>query len=119
VRKAEKGELPNGPMKIVVGSLIGVGLLAAFFQLLSVGWFVFCTALLLIEAWSFFNPYENDTISEVIWALSERPLVPLLFGAATGWAITNGVVPKTTEGLWIAISMGIVLGHFFWQRRGE
>lgn len=112
-------ELPKGPVKIVVGAVIAAGLIAAFYNILSVGWFVFGLALLAVEAWAFFNPYSHDTISEVVWALSERPLVPLIFGTATGWAVTSGFIPVTIEGLWIALIVGTVLGHFFWQAEGE
>jgi len=113
------GALPNGPVKIIVGAVIGLGLLAALYMVLPLGWFLFALALLGIEAWSFFNPYANDTISEVIWALSERPLVPLMFGVATGWSITSGIIPVTHEGQWVILFLGTLLGHFFWRPQGE
>ena len=51
-------------------------------------------ALLLAgyEGWTLSNAAEGDTISEVVWALTERfPVISFLFG--------------------------VVAGHFFWQRR--
>ena len=110
------GELPNGPVKIIVGAVIAAGLVAAFYHILPWGWFLFGCGLLAVEAWAFFNPYAHDTISEVIWALSERPLVPLIFGVGTGWAVTSGFIPATVEGLWVSLCVGCLLGHFFWQQ---
>lgn len=111
--------LPNGPVKIVVGAVIGAGLTAALYFILPTSWFIFCMVLLVVETWSFFNPYKNDTISEVVWALSERPLVPLLFGAGVAWSIDSGFITVSEEGLWITLFLGVVLGHFFWQRAGD
>ena len=110
-------ELPKGPVKIIVGGVIAAGIIAVFYQILSTGWFLFGLGLLLVEAWAFFNKYARDTISQVVWVLSERPLVPLIFGAATSWAITSGFIPVTVEGLWIALIIGTMLGHFFWQAK--
>ena len=45
--------------------------------------------LFLYEAITLFNKSSGDTISEIIWYLSKRPLVPFLFG--------------------------LLMGHFFWQ----
>lgn len=44
--------------------------------------------LLLYEGWTLINGTPNDTISESIWRLADRPLVPFLFG--------------------------FLMGHFFW-----
>lgn len=111
--------LPQGPTKIIVGAFIGSGLVWAFYRILDVEWFLVALLLLAVEVWSFFNPYEHDTISEVVWGLSERPLVPLLFGVALGWAITSGFIPVTIEGLWISVFLGTIMGHFFWQRQED
>jgi len=114
-------ELPQGPVKIIVSGVIGVGLLVVFYNLLSLKWFLFSLFLLAVEIWTFFNKYAHDTISEVMEALSARPLVPLVFGAAIGWALTSNFIPRTTEGLWIVLILGTLLGHFFWQfkRNGD
>ena len=45
--------------------------------------------MLVYEGITLFNKVDGDTISEIIWALSKRPLVPFAFG--------------------------MLMGHFFWQ----
>lgn len=47
------------------------------------------SGLVIYEAITLFNKSSGDTISEIIWYLSKRPLVPFLFG--------------------------LLMGHFFWQ----
>jgi len=47
-------------------------------------------ALFIYEAWALTNKASGDTISEIFWYLSRRPIVPFLFG--------------------------VLCGHFFWQR---
>ena len=46
-------------------------------------------SLFVYEGITLFNKSSGDTISEIIWYLSKRPLVPFLFG--------------------------LLMGHFFWQ----
>jgi len=110
-------KLPEGPTKIVVGGVIGVSLVAATFALVGLKWGLFCMGLLIYEGWTFFNKYKNDTISEVIWVLTTRPLVPMLFGLGMGWAISTNYIPISREGIWTAFSIGILYGHFFFQRQ--
>jgi len=55
----------------------------SIFALLVLGLFVY-------EAYALINSKSGDTISEIVWHLSQRPLVPFLFG--------------------------LLCGHFFWQR---
>lgn len=45
--------------------------------------------LIIYEIWSIRSVQSGDTISEVMWKLSERPLIPFMFG--------------------------MVAGHFFWR----
>jgi hypothetical protein len=45
--------------------------------------------LFIYEGIALFNHVDGDTISEIFWHLSQRPLVPFLFG--------------------------LLCGHFFWQ----
>jgi hypothetical protein len=47
-------------------------------------------AAVLYEGYAMFNGRTGDTISEIMWTLSTRPLVPFL--------------------------IGVLCGHFFWQR---
>ena len=51
---------------------------------------VLTAGLLVYEAWAVFNREVGDTISEIIWGLAKRPIVPFVFG--------------------------LVMGHLFWQR---
>lgn len=46
--------------------------------------------LLGYEAYALVTPGGTDTISEIIWYLSKRPLIPFV--------------------------LGFLMGHFFWQR---
>ena len=50
-------------------------------------------ALFIYEAVALINKAPGDTISEIFWHLSRRPLVPFLFG--------------------------LLCGHFFWQKFGN
>lgn len=47
-------------------------------------------SMLVYEAYALTNRVSGDTISEIIWDLSKRPLVPFAFG--------------------------LLMGHFFWQQ---
>lgn len=51
---------------------------------------VLVAALFVYEAIALVNAKPGDTISEIFWHLSRRPLVPFLFG--------------------------LLCGHFFWQK---
>ena len=46
-------------------------------------------ALFVYEGYALINSKSGDTISEIFWNLSRRPLVPFL--------------------------LGMLMGHFFWQ----
>jgi hypothetical protein len=43
-----------------------------------------CAGILGYEAWALFNRTPGDTISEIIWDLSKRPLIPFVFGWLAG-----------------------------------
>lgn len=47
-------------------------------------------ALIVYEITALCNQRQGDTISELVWLASKRPLVPFV--------------------------MGLICGHFFWQR---
>lgn len=51
---------------------------------------VLCAALLAYEFYALATPGADDTISEIVWGLSSRPLIPFV--------------------------LGFLMGHFFWQR---
>lgn len=48
-------------------------------------------ALGVYEGYALWSAQSGDTISELVWHLSERPFFPFVFG--------------------------VICGHFFWQRR--
>jgi hypothetical protein len=89
----------KSPTFIFVGALIGAALLYVAYLLFSWPWVLGLTAILIWEAWTFFNNYKNDTISEILWVLGQRPLVPFIFGAASVAAI-QFLVPITREGVY-------------------
>jgi hypothetical protein len=105
----DKGK--KSPTYIVVGGTIGVALGIVAFSV--AGWKagLLLSAYLAYEAWTFFNKYKNDTISEVVWEFAERPLVPWMFGVGTGWAIQSGFISDP----WLIGSLLFLQGHFFFQ----
>ncbi len=106
----------SSPTKLVVGGAIGVALLAAAFTLAGLKWgFVLCV-LLAYEGWTLVNKYPNDTISEIVWTFAKRPMVPWVFGVASGWAISSGFIPATKDGLFLCAALFFLQGHFFFQR---
>jgi len=74
--------LPAGPTKYVVLTLLLLTFGGVMWTLLDPVWFAFCAALLLLESWTLVNRYAGDTISEVVWYLNARPVVPFAFGLA-------------------------------------
>lgn len=97
---------------IVVGVVVGTPLMYLAFLLTGWKWGTLLTALLAYESWTILNRIKNDTISESLWRLSERPFIPWLFGVATGFGIASGVVSNS----WLVLSVGFLGGHFFFQR---
>lgn len=105
--------LKQSPTQMVVGGLIGVGLLVVAFKV--AGWVggAILAALLIYEAWTLVNAYPNDTISEIVWELNERPIVPFIFGAAYAYGIQSGSLSNP----WLIASLGFVLGHLFFPKK--
>jgi len=56
-----------------------------------IAWGIAIAFLLAYEAWALCNKAEGDTLSEAVWDVAQWPIVPLL--------------------------AGILVGHFFWQRK--
>ena len=102
------GESPT--QKVVLG-IMGATLIAVIWILLPWWAAIPLTLITCYEAWTLVNEYEGDTISEILWGLSSRPIVPWLFGVATGWAITAGYFNNP----WVAVSVGFLQGHFWFQ----
>jgi hypothetical protein len=114
----------KSPMQKIVLGLMGVALVIVAFTLAGVVWGLFLTLLLGLEAYALLNDYSDDTISEVLWRLSKRPIVPWLFGLATGWAITSkwifgylDVPPTIMKGVWLILAVGFLQGHFWFQEK--
>lgn len=103
----------NSPTKYVVFGVIGLGLTAMIFSVMDWRWGLVAMALLVFEGWTLTNKYPNDTISEIIWQLAERPMIPWIFGVATGWAIQSGYVHNP----WLIGGLLFLQGHFFFQRK--
>jgi len=108
--------MTKSPTQLVVGGVIGVALAVVFFSLLGWQWGLIAVALLLYEGWTIVNRYPGDTISEILWWFSKRPMVPWLFGLGTGWAIASGFIPTGSAGMWITLALGFLQGHFWFQR---
>jgi len=101
----------GGYTNLVVGGVIGAALLYLTFTLAGLWWGLGLSLLLLYEGWTLINQFPEDTISESIWRLSVRPMVPWLFGVATGWAIQSGFLHNPwLIGAWLFLN-----GHFFFQ----
>lgn len=107
--------LKKSPTTFVVGGSIGIGLIYTAFALWGMRWGLTTLFYCLYEGWTFFNDFANDTISEIIWVLSKRPLVPAVFGIAVGVGVGLGYFGPWQNAL-TCIIVGGLLGHFFWQK---
>lgn len=103
----------ESPTKYVVSGVIGLALVAVAFSIMSREWAAIALVLLLYEGWTLVNKYPNDTISEILWILSERPMVPWIFGIGSGWALSSGFV----DNHWLIAALFFLQGHFFFQRK--
>lgn len=107
-------KMPEGPSRFVVPGLLGLAFSGVVYFLVGWKWFLFLGGLLVYEAWTGLNKYANDTISETIWALSKRPLIPFALGAMC-CQLLNHIIPPSGEGLWISFMLGVLMGHFVFQ----
>jgi hypothetical protein len=82
---------------------------------------LFCTTALALEAWTLINKYKEDTISEAIWRLSARPMVPFIFGAMDGMAVLHALTRPAIDPKQIGLLMAIqfLFGHFFFQAQDK
>ena len=96
---------------LVVGGLIGAPLLFLAFYLTNWKVGLGLSALLVYEAAVLVNRERADTISEAVWVLARRPLVPFLAGLAAGWAITA----ERLQEPWLIFAAGFLGAHFFFQ----
>jgi len=107
--------LKRSPTQIVVGGLIGVALTLVAYAVAGPLYGTLLLALLAYEAWTLINEFPNDTISEIIWTFSERPMVPFIFGAGFAWGIQAGALSNP----WLIAALGFLCGHFFFQRQED
>lgn len=56
-------------------------------------WLAVFALLLLYEVYAVFNSTPGDTLSEAVWRYGHHPMIPFC--------------------------VGVLMGHFFWQRSGE
>ncbi len=105
--------MKKSPTKYVVGGVIGLGLCAMIFAVMDWRWGVVALVLLVYEGWTLVNKFPNDTISEILQQLAERPMIPWIFGVATGWAIESGYVHNP----WLIAGLLFLQGHFFFQNK--
>jgi hypothetical protein len=79
----------------------------------------------LYEGWTLINRFPEDTLSESVWRLAARPMVPYLFGMAMGaWACWICVRPMlgrpiTPESVLQFGGTMFLMGHFFFQAQRE
>lgn len=112
----------GGYSNIVVGGLMGLGFIGLAFWLAGlVGGSVLCI-FLLYEGWTLLNKFPEDTLSESVWRLSDRPMVPFVFGVTDGlWTyhvfLINPMINAKQALLWGA--MQFLFGHFFFQAKKE
>ncbi len=106
--------LKRSPTQLVVGGVISIFLIIMVFYMWGARAALILTGLFAYEIWTFINEWPNDTISEIMVKMSERPLVPFLFAYALAWFTALG-----TFGEPLAVLRGTFLGgfcgHFFWQ----
>lgn len=106
--------MKGSPTKYVVGGLIGLALVGVAYYVSGPLWGTLFTLLLIYEGWTLINKYPNDTISEIVWILAQKPFIPWLFGVATGWALATGFI----ENHILIAALLFLQGHFFFQRDG-
>jgi hypothetical protein len=98
---------------IVVGATMGLALLLVTYSILGPFYGSLAAGYLIYEAYTLMNRHPDDTLSESVWRLSVRPIVPLVFGLAAGWGLGSGFLKDPAAGF----AFGILYGHFFFQRQ--
>ena len=99
----------------IVAMTIG-GAIALYAWWVLPGWaFALVLLYLLYEGYTLINAAAGDTLSEGVWRLSKRPLVPWLFGVATGMGLASGVLADP----YLIAGLLFLQGHFFFQSYGE
>lgn len=107
-----------------VGLLLGGGLVAFLFYALHPVVASLFTGILAFETWTIGNRREGDTISEVVWEITDqRPLLPFAVGIGTGFLLRVPPAGLTAEELaafiLVVLAWGVLCGHFFFARYGR
>lgn len=97
---------------LVVLCLMGSVLVFLSFRLAGGLWGGVLTGLLVYEGWTL-ELNDGSTLSEALWALSSRPIVPWAFGLGTGWLLFTHRV----EDPFLILVLGFLQGHFWFQRK--
>lgn len=106
----------SAPTKYIVGGLLWACLTAGVWLLVPPAPAIVLTLLLFLEGWALVDPDPTNTISEQIWWMSQLPLVPYLFGAATVAMIAESYIPTSRKGLYTVAAIGLLMGHFFFPK---
>lgn len=100
---------------VIVGLTIGVAVALYAWWVLPLWALALVLLYLVYEGYTLVNPYCADTLSESVWRLSKRPLVPWLFGVAYGMGLASGVIADP----YLASALCFLQGHFFFQQYGR
>lgn len=107
--------MPKGPTPKVLAGVMAAAVIYTAWHIFVWQFAVIATVVAIYEAWTFVNKYENDSLSEGMWWLSARPLVPFAFGLACAWAIESHLIADTHAGVWSAFFVGGLCAHFFFE----
>lgn len=107
--------LPSGPTKYVVGGLAAAVIGIGAFWLTGPLWGAACALLALYEAYTLINSHPHDTISELVWEYSKRPIFVMLFCIIIGYAIGTGYLGESLV-VMRAWWLGVLGGHFWFPR---
>lgn len=100
---------------IVVGTLMGALLIYLAFAWAGWKWGLALSLVAIYEGWTLINAYPEDTLSESIWRLSARPLVPWMFGGLSVWMIES----RFLQNPYLIAAWFFLQGHFFFQAYRE
>lgn len=104
--------------EVFVCGLIGVVLMYVLWRVVDPITALVVGGIVGFEAWTLVNKRPNDTISEIIWRLRRRSLVPFLFGCASIAMIALGWFGPWREAVRCA-AWFMVMGHFFFPPETE
>lgn len=100
---------------LIVGGTVGAAILYLIWSIVGFQAALGFTLYLIYEGYTLINHFPEDTLSESVWRLAVRPLIPWLFGAATMYAIMAGHFGPDPRAAMLAVGIGFLEGHFFFQ----